>query len=51
VTFVQRVKTGGGKAPASGCDAANAGREVRVPYTAEYFFYRGSTAGPRVTAR
>jgi len=41
VTFVQRVHTGGGKAPAAGCDAANVGREVRVPYTAEYFFYRG----------
>jgi len=51
VTFVQRVSTGGGKAPATGCDAASVGREARVPYTAEYFFYRGTTAAPRVTAR
>ncbi|TMA48340.1 MAG: DUF3455 domain-containing protein [Deltaproteobacteria bacterium] len=42
VTFVQRVHTGGGKAPMTGCDAADVGREVRVPYTAEYFFYRGT---------
>jgi len=51
VTFVQRLRTGGGKAPATGCDAASVGRELRVPYTAEYVFYRGTPAGPRVTAR
>src|SRR5258706_791418 len=39
-TYVQRVNTAGGLAPASGADAAHAGQEVRVPYTAEYFFYR-----------
>ena len=39
VAFVQRLNTNGGSAPASGCsrDAANA--EVRVPYSAEYYFY------------
>ena len=42
VTFVQRVRTGGGKAPTTGCDAADIGREARVPYTADYFFYRGT---------
>ena len=40
VTFVQRLHTTGGKAPTSGCDAASVGREARVPYTADYFFYR-----------
>jgi len=39
-TYVQRVNTTGGAAPATGADAAHEGQEVRVPYTAEYFFYR-----------
>ncbi|MGB7438718.1 MAG: DUF3455 domain-containing protein [Candidatus Acidiferrum sp.] len=38
-TSVQRIRTKGGKAPASGCDSANAGKEIRVPYTADYLFY------------
>ena len=40
VTYIQRVNTTGGKAPSTGCDASNPGAEVRVPYTAEYYFYR-----------
>ena len=40
VTYIQRVNTTGGTAPTEGCDAAHAGQEVRVPYTADYFFYR-----------
>ena len=36
---VQRVQTVGGKAPAGGCGPAQAGREVRVPYSAAYYFY------------
>jgi Protein of unknown function (DUF3455) len=39
VTSIQRVNTKGGKAPASGCDAAHADNELRVPYTADYKFY------------
>jgi hypothetical protein len=38
-TTIQRLNTKGGKAPASGCDASHAGQEVRVPYSADYFFY------------
>lgn len=38
-TSIQRINTKGGKAPASGCDAAHAGAEVRVPYSADYLFY------------
>ncbi len=38
-TSIQRLNTKGGKAPASGCDAAHAGQEVRVPYSADYLFY------------
>lgn len=38
-TTIQRLNTKGGKAPATGCDAAHAGQELRVPYSADYFFY------------
>jgi hypothetical protein len=38
-TTIQRLHTKGGKAPASGCDASHAGREIRVPYSADYLFY------------
>lgn len=40
VTSVQRVNTSGGVAPAAGCDALNVGKETRVPFAAEYYFYR-----------
>jgi hypothetical protein len=39
VTSIQRINTKGGKAPASGCDGAHAGQEVRVPYSADYLFF------------
>ena len=39
-TYVQRVNTAGGLAPATGADADHLGQQARVPYTAEYFFYR-----------
>jgi hypothetical protein len=39
VTFIQRVHTTKGKAPAAGCDAAHAGAETSVGYTADYYFY------------
>jgi len=39
VTSIQRLNTKGGKAPANGCDAAHDGQEVRVPYSADYYFY------------
>ena len=41
VSYVQRLSTSGGKAPATGCDATTIGTEVRVAYTAEYYFYSG----------
>jgi hypothetical protein len=40
-TFIQRVNTTGGKAPSA--DGAFVGQVARVPYTADYFFYRHST--------
>jgi hypothetical protein len=39
VTSIQRINTKGGKAPASGCDAAHAGQEVHVAYSADYLFF------------
>lgn len=39
-TYIQRVNTAGGPAPATGCDtAANVGARTFVPYTADYFFF------------
>jgi hypothetical protein len=40
-TFVQRLNTAGGSAPADGCStSADVGNQALVPYTADYFFYR-----------
>jgi hypothetical protein len=41
-TFVQRLNTAGGVAPATGCTTtADLGAKAFVPYTADYYFYRG----------
>ncbi len=42
VTYIQRLHTFGGNAPASGADAAHVGQEVLVPYLAEYDFYEAA---------
>jgi hypothetical protein len=39
VRFIQRLRTVGGNAPSEGCNQASAGGEVRVAYSAEYWFY------------
>ncbi|HEY0875696.1 MAG TPA: DUF3455 domain-containing protein [Vicinamibacterales bacterium] len=40
-TFIQRVNTDGGRAPASGCSTtADIGARAMVPYTTQYVFYR-----------
>ena len=40
-TFIQRVNTSGGVAPATGCTSStDVGKKVLVPYMADYFFYR-----------
>ena len=38
-TFVHRLNTSGGLAPASGCDAGTVGKQARVDYTADYYFW------------
>jgi hypothetical protein len=40
-TFIQRLNTSGGPAPAEGCSqASHVGATVMVPYRADYFFYK-----------
>ncbi|MGA2592649.1 MAG: DUF3455 domain-containing protein [Bryobacteraceae bacterium] len=39
VTYIQRVDTEGGLAPAEGCDKSHAGAETSADYQATYFFY------------
>lgn len=42
-TYVQRLNTKGGSAPAAGCSAsADVGKQALVPYTADYYFFRGN---------
>jgi len=42
-TYIQRVHTFGGVAPATGCaQAADVGGKALVPYMADYFFYQAS---------
>jgi len=40
-TYIQRLATHGGIAPAAGqCNATRVGEVVEVPYTAEYYFWK-----------
>jgi hypothetical protein len=41
VTYIQRVATRGGLAPASGCSVATIGAVARVAYSATYCFHEG----------
>ena len=42
-TFIHRVNTQGGVAPATGCtDATQIGAVALVPYSTDYFFYRAA---------
>ena len=44
VTFIQRLNTKGGSAPADGCSVStDVGKQTLVPYSADYFFYKAST--------
>src|SRR3954447_10631174 len=39
-TFIQRLNTNGGSAPAAGCSVfAEVGKQALVPYSADYFFF------------
>lgn len=40
-TYIQRLNTNGGSAPASGCSVpADVGKQALVPYSADYYFFR-----------
>ena len=49
-TYVQRLNTAGGKAPADGCDATTVGTDARSGYSADYYFYSGGGASAWLTA-
>jgi hypothetical protein len=39
-TYIQRLNTAGGAAPVAGClVATDVGKQVLVPYTADYYFF------------
>jgi len=39
-TFIQRLNTQGGSAPATGCSVlSDVGKQTLVPYTADYYFF------------
>lgn len=42
VTYIQRMNTRGGIAPADACGAANAGAKKTVKYEADYLFFKAS---------
>jgi hypothetical protein len=46
VSYIQRLDTEGGKAPATACDSGHTGAEVRVHYPASYYFYGPITTTP-----
>jgi Protein of unknown function (DUF3455) len=40
-TFIQRLNTNGGSAPATGCSVStDVGKQALVPYSADYYFFR-----------
>jgi hypothetical protein len=49
VTYVQRLNTTGGVAPASGCNSTTSGMDTSVAYTADYYFYKGGGASAWLT--
>ncbi len=46
VASIQRLHTAGGKAPPA-CSLSQADQQLRVPYSADYFFYVGASSDPQ----
>jgi hypothetical protein len=46
VTSIQRIHTQGGKAPGANCEESLRGKEVKSPYSADYYFYAPTVAKP-----
>lgn len=38
--YINRINTHGGLSPVSGCDSNHLGNEKRIPYTADYVFFK-----------
>src|SRR5262249_41242350 len=50
-TFIQRLNTAGGSAPADGCStSADGGNQGLVPYTADYLFFNQQSRVPKGTS-
>jgi hypothetical protein len=45
VTSIQRVNTRGGVPPTAACGELQVGAEARVPFTADYYFYKRAGTG------
>ena len=41
-TYIQRINTTGGVTPTTSCTHANEDQVIKVPYTADYYFYKAS---------
>jgi len=48
ITWIQRLDTENGAAPATGCDDAHVGAQVLAAYGADYFLYRAAVDGERI---
>lgn len=42
IASIQRVRTVGGVAPPGGCEAAEAGKQLRMPFKATFYFYNAA---------
>jgi hypothetical protein len=42
ITYIQRLETEGGLAPATPCSEANSGEQTNIPYRATYRFYKAT---------
>ncbi len=42
ITYIQRVATRGGVAPATGCDMTSVDKKTDAPYQADYIFYKSN---------
>ena len=51
ITYVQRLNTAGGNAPATGCDATTVNTDTRVNYSADYYFYTSGVSDSGATGQ
>jgi len=51
ITYVQRLNTAGGTAPATGCNATTVNTDTRVSYSADYYFYTSGASDGGATGQ